>query len=285
MNNQAPASLNDAPKRLEFDYGSWVPTLITVVPVVIATLKILSLAHWDYTLVPVVLRALDIGAVALAVLLTSSPLFCASVLYFLPRLVRLGQVHMLVGAAIGLAISLWTLFAVPVAYAAFLAPTSIFVTGTLWRHVPGIAERRQADAGPTTAIGYVSSILGKSLISVAVIYTVFAVYIYPNGAGSWLPVEVIEKTDKSKIVAYVLEAGDHDLTAMPLSSDDPMIIRQDDVARRTLCRLARPSWRKQALTMPLLRFSERPMRGTVMPTCDDLVPSRDPGRVTGPDAE
>lgn len=284
-NTQVPAELNDVSKKLEFDYSFWVPVLITVIPVVFAALKVLSMAHWDHTLVPVVLRALDVGAVALAVLLTSSPLLCAVSLYFIPQLVRVGQINPLVGAALGLAISLWALFAIPITYAALIVPTSIFVISKLRSHTPGFSKPRQADVRPERSGGYFTSFLAKPILGVAVMYVFFMVHIYPTAAGSWLPVEVIEKKDTSKVVAFVLESGDHDLTAMPLSSDDPMVIRQDDVARRTLCRLTRPSWIKQSLTMPLLRFFERPMRGAVMPTCDNLVSSQSLGQATGPGAK
>lgn len=260
-------------RRLEVDYGSWIPYVTTLVPVLVVTLKVLALAHWDYALVPVVLRALNFAAVALAALLTLSPLLCAGILYFLPRLIRAGQVHPLVASAIGLAVSLWALAAIPVAYAAILVPIAIYITANAWRPAPPNPERRNSQNGAADHTLSPSTIK-KSLTGTFAVCTVFLGYIYPNAAASWLPIEAIETEQAPTFIAFVLESGDHDLTAVPLGPDDPIIIRQDDITKRTLCRLAIRSWKQQAITMPLLRFAERPMRGRTMPTCTELAPAQ-----------
>lgn len=270
---QTPIGSKPHFRTLEVDYGSWIPYVTTLVPVLLVTLKVLALAHWDYTLVPVVLRALNFAAVALAVLLTLSPLLCLGILHFLPRLIRAGQIHPLVASVIGLTVSLWAITAIPIALAAVIAPMAIYFTAKSWRPVPPDPERRNEQSGAVSH-PFSALVIKKSLIGTFVGCVIFLGFIYPNSSASWLPVEAIETKYAPAVVAFVLESGDHDLTVVPLGPDDPVIIRQDDVTKRTLCSLAGRSWKRQAITMPLLRFTERPMRGKMMPICAEIAPAQ-----------
>lgn len=262
-------------EKAGFDYGSWVPYITTVVPVLIATLKVLSLAHWDYVLVPVVLRALDFGAIALAVMTALSPFACLWVVNLLPRFISVRKVHPLLGFTLILIAALWSLATVP-----FLYSLPIFLSGVMamnrmasvmWGRFQREQKGESVEIETLTPERFLWQVLRGAALLAAVILIVFFTYLFPNTANAWLPAEVIEKADSSKLAAYVLESGDHDLTAIPLAPDDPVIIRQDDIVKRTLCRIAGPSWLNRATSVPWWRFSERSNRGTSMPVCVDVV--------------
>ena len=86
--------------------------------------------------------------------------------------------------------------------------------------------------------------------------------------------ELLERVDGSKSVVYVLESGDHDITVIVDESRKPLIIRQDEVKKRTLCAVGVVSDELFSAfsyeTAYSLIFSDS-VTGPDVPNCDRLL--------------
>ncbi|MFJ6669668.1 hypothetical protein ACIQMJ_01010 [Actinosynnema sp. NPDC091369] len=223
--------------------------VLTALPVLVAMFRILSMAHWDYTLVPVVLKSADFGAVAVSALFAS-----------LHVVAMVGMGLAVIGARKGLVKARSALFAIMAitALSTFLVPAAfaVLIIATSFMAVPLL--RNAHPVSRPWKIGYAV---------LALIYS-FSIVSHLSADGPyWLPAEVIETTDGRKLVAHVVESGDHDLTAIPVTREEPLIIRQDRITSRTLCRNRPSGLVGQAARLPIAVLVFDRGRPDSMPSC------------------
>ncbi|MFI9815801.1 hypothetical protein [Saccharothrix variisporea] len=205
----------------------WLNYAFITAPVLLALIRVLVVARFDEQRLKVLLRTLDITAVVVSTIVPVLPLLAGFVVavvlrelsdrpWWRRRFVVLVGAFLLLGAAVKL----------PMAYTFVL----LVVLGVeLWRLSGGV-ERTSV----------VKRRLGRLVMGLATLVAVAYVEFF-GASRMWLPTEVV-RTASGAETGFVLEAGDHDLTLMRRDGGRILIVRQDEVEKRTLCRLEENGW-------------------------------------------
>jgi hypothetical protein len=208
------------------DVERWLNYTLIVGPVVLALVRILAVARFDEQRLKVLLRTLDITAVVVSTVVPVLPLVAGFVVALTLRKLsdspkwRLWHV-MVAGGLLVVATGL----AVPMAYTLVL----LFVFGVeLWRRSDRGGRRRVVQR----RVGVVVAVL--TMVALASLS-------FSGASRMWLPMEVVHTTHGVE-TGFVLEAADHDLTLMRRDGGRIVIMRQNEVERRTLCRLEESWW-------------------------------------------
>jgi hypothetical protein len=226
---------------------------LTALPVLVAMFRILSMAHWDYTLVPVVLKSADFGAVAINSLFSSLHIVAVVSIGLVVLAARKGLVRTTPAFVAINAISVLSIFLVPALYSVLIILATF----------PAIYSLRT----PTRPLSTTRKV--TLVISVLLYSYVMVNHLGANGRF-WLPAEIIETVDQQKLVAHVVESGDHDLTFIAHDTRRPEILRQDSVRGRTLCTLTdvRPGTIGDVLVTPAYKLAiHRKPNPPLLPRC------------------
>ncbi|WP_189213744.1 hypothetical protein [Actinokineospora fastidiosa] len=222
---------------------------MTVLPALVATCRILSLARWDFTLLPVVLKAAEFNVVVLPAFLLSYHIMGLLGIVLVVRMLRARAIS-LVAARLSLA----SLVGFGLMFTSAVHVVLLSIVSTL--------ALREVDPDKPTA-WYVKLAFG----AFGSVYAVLFFLRLMSNTNYWLPSEIIELKDNAgKHVVYVVESGDHDLTAIPVEWKDPLIIRQEDIARRTLCAWWQPTTAERIFRLPIVQLLQ-PEREQKMPPC------------------
>ncbi|MBP2184653.1 hypothetical protein [Amycolatopsis magusensis] len=209
----------------------WLNYLLLAGPALFALIRFLIVARFDEQRLRVVLRTLDITAVVVSTAVPMLPLATGiAIAIWLRAMSAKPQWRTLHIALTGCTLTAGAGLRLPATYVVVL----IIVFGSeLWRR----SDRVRSISGRwrwfVPSLGYV--VTGFTAL-LAALYLIF------GGAGRmWLPTEEVQTGEKSE-VGFVLEAGDHDLTFMRRQGGVILIFRQEQVVRRTLCRVEESGW-------------------------------------------
>lgn len=212
--------------------------LLTGVPITMVVLKTLVFAEFDLRLVRILARHIDFAAVAFSAF---SPTFL-----LLPAIAFLGLYTVVPKTRKGRWIRRG-LFALVVLSCALLPAmlTALTLFGVLftWYHARDLRQPGRDHRRTVTATVAVPLIVGTLAINL-------------SGEQFWLPTEAVERTDGTRLVGYVVESGDHDLTFIAHDTRRPEILRQDSIRSRTLCGLSgTPTGLGSALITPAYQLA------------------------------
>ncbi|WP_367136083.1 hypothetical protein [Saccharothrix sp. HUAS TT1] len=224
--------------------------LITGIPIAMVVLKALLFADFDLQVLRVVARGMDFAAVAFSTFgptFTLLPAFALVGLYAVVPRTRKGRfTRGALFVAVLLSCSL-----LPLVWAAM---TLVGVVGA-WAQVWRPWEEPVQDRRVVTAVLAVPLVWGTLVFNLSMV-------------AFWLPTEVVERTDGTRAVGYVVESGDHDLTFIHHDTRRPEILRQDSVRGRTLCSLVEEDeLRRTALTPAYKLAIDRRPKPPLLPRC------------------
>ncbi|MEV8439484.1 hypothetical protein AB0425_19085 [Actinosynnema sp. NPDC051121] len=242
-------------KRVEF-----LALVATAVPLLIATFNVLVLVDYDSTVLPVVVRNLDIVNVAFSVFLNSfSFLPLALAVYLADPDVDLGALipgpHLLALLAHLMATILFFPLSAVVATIVFLVQSMGLVS--LVAKTRGMVKEGVLNGESGIWRWFVHPSAGLVVrASGGIILAAFILFASFVETARWIPLERVEVKDVA-YVGWVLQAGDHDLTLLERGSRKPFIFRQDDVVRRTICQEPEKSRSRDVFsrTIPSLIFN------------------------------
>lgn len=198
---------------------SWSPwevagLSLTTVPVAVVVGRLLLFTEFDLDLIRLVARGLDFGAVAVSV--------------FTPTLALL--------PALGFTLAVWPVRRWRPLFRVALAASSIAAAALLPLLWVGLSALAISGVWQSRRIAVELGRADRRSSALATLLPVVAAALLFNlSTGFWLPAEAIDKADGSRVVGYVVEAGDHDLTVIEQTAKRPEILRQDSVVKRTLC--------------------------------------------------
>ncbi|MFD0206292.1 MULTISPECIES: hypothetical protein [Saccharothrix] len=226
--------------------------LLTGVPIAMVVLKTLLFADFDARLIRVLGRHIDFAAVAFSAFSPTFmvlPAFAFIALYaVVPKTTKGRVVRGALFTVVLLSCALLPLL---------LAGMMVLGVAATWLQVRNMREAHGFSRRTVTTI-----------LAVPLIAGTLAINLY--GVQFWLPTEAVERTDGTRLVGYVVESGDHDLTFIAHDTRRPEILRQDSVRARTLCTLTdvRPGTIGHALTTPAYKLAiHRRPNPPLLPRC------------------
>lgn len=224
--------------------------LVTLLPVGLGAIGLLSFARWNMSTALVIVKTLNLSSILLvySYLLLGPLAFLGCLWYVMSErlLARKFRYTLLLIAATGALLFVSQPFdlARPYMIGLVLAtPAAGLMRWLIQRHHRPAAGTRRVVGGYFTAI----------------VVVIAAAIRFP-----WLPLEIVVTEDGRRMSGWVLESGDHDLTFMRRDSDIAEIIRQDDIVSRTLCEGKREGERGHYPGLVLLLD---PGRRSALPPC------------------
>ncbi|TQM83162.1 hypothetical protein FHX81_5580 [Saccharothrix saharensis] len=238
------------PRGRSWSWFELAGLLLTGIPIAVVVLKTLLFADFNLQVIRVVARGIDFAAVALSTFgptFLMLPAFALVGLYAVVPETRKGRVTR---GALFVAVVL-SCALLPLGWAAMTLLGLVGTAAQLWR--PG---RKDVDNRRVETAMLVVALVVSTLVS-----NLYAMTF-------WLPTEVVERTDGTRLVGYVVESGDHDLTFIHHDTRRPEILRQDSIRDRALCSLVEEDlFRRTALTPAYKLALDRGPNPPLLPLC------------------
>ncbi|MFJ6674524.1 hypothetical protein ACIQMJ_25770 [Actinosynnema sp. NPDC091369] len=224
----------------ETRYLEFVGVMVTVVPFFVAAFNVLTLARYDVTVLPSIIRGSDAVTVAFGAFVVVAIFLPWALVAFLSdpfvnwMTVR-WWVHFGISFMVILIASL--VFPVVVAVGALLQWIYMLMLGKLLslrakvRDGEGVGRGSGAEFLRRLPLGKIrSSVKFFGVASLMVTLVILSFF----GDSRWIPLEKVVTSDRA-YVGWVLESGDHHLSLLLEDSREPLMLQQENVVRRTVC--------------------------------------------------
>jgi hypothetical protein len=224
--------------------------IVSIVPVFVASANLVALVRNDFNVLPAVLRGIDFVSVAFGAFFSIVEVIPFLVAYSLPILLRRRRYGRWRRIGVWLLVFLVAVSFFPLYVSLVSVSAALF--GTLGAKVMDhdsqctSVDSSEESSAPTPLLR--SQRLLRAAMKYYLVYSLLLLIVIAPYLGNpaWMPVEEV-RTKDGVHVGWVLESGDHDLTFLTSQDRQPMIIRQADIEKRTLCLLRKtegflPRW-------------------------------------------